>query len=141
MRQHIDGRDLPGRQITLSQLLGEGAAPTVRLTRRLEPSPSSPARVVLGASCAALIALGIGVSVSVGPTSDGKVSPASVSTAAPAPVRPLKPNPRPYARPGWADPSGDHLSYVPEGGGPGWFSAPAVEAAPDAPLLTSVNDR
>lgn len=141
MTQQTRGADLRGRRVTLGQLLGEVAKPPGRSARTVEPSSLPLVRLGLAVACMALIVFGVGVSVGGVPVSDGQVSPASVSTPAAAPIRPLKPNPRPYSRPAWADPSGDTLSYLPEGSGPGWFPAPAVEPAPDdlsgsAPLLT-----
>lgn len=131
--------DLRGRRVTLGQLLGDVAKAPGRSAHSVEPGSLPLVRLGLGVACMALIVFGVGVGAT--PLSGDQVSPAAVSTAVPAPIRPLKPNPRPYSRPSWADPSGDTLSYLPEGSGPGWFPAPAVEPAPDAltesaPLLT-----
>lgn len=130
--KHIGGSDLRGRRVTLGELLGEVAKAPGRSAPSVEPRSVPRVRVGLGVACMALIVFGVGVGAR--PLIDGPVSPASVSTAAPLPIRPLKPNPRPYSRPGWADPSGDALSSLPEGSGPGWFPAPAVEPAPDEPI-------
>jgi hypothetical protein len=136
--KHIGGsalrqrRDLRGRRVTLGELLGEVAKAPGQPAPAVEPRSLPLVQIGLGVACGALIVLGVGVGAR--PMSDGPVSPAAVSTTSPLPVRPLKPNPRPYSRPGWADPSGDRLSSLPEGSGPGWFPAPAVEPAPDGPL-------